>query len=334
MRINGIGWDSEKWHNEYTKGDYDYRRKLLAKVFQVNTEIIREGYEICGENKKSYRYSLIISSNNEVSAIYTLQERSKLYTKLNDASCRMIPLDKPAIVNVVNEDCLKTAKSWADNGIEVCVLNMANRQHPGGSVITGSMAQEEHLFRCSSYYLAMFPYYYKYSQMYDVKYYRDFYPLDKNYGGLYTPNVTVFRDGVESGYAFLKKPFNVNFIAVAAMRNPQLIDSWVKEVSYWRGTKRIADHLVEPMRNKIRTIFRIAIDNGQRNLVLGALGCGAFHNPPHHVAELFRNVLCEQEFIGAFERITFAVLNDSNSNGDSNYIAFKKELDGFEPPMK
>lgn len=71
-------------------------------------------------------------------------------------------------------------------------------------------------------------------------------------------------------------------------------------------------------KRKIRTILRIALDNNHTKLVLGALGCGAFKNPPSHVARLFKEVLEEPEFIGAFEEICFAILDDGNSGRDHN----------------
>lgn len=55
----------------------------------------------------------------------------------------------------------------------------------------------------------------------------------------------------------------------------------------------IANHHVEPIKNKIRTIFRIGLIHGHDSLVLGALGCGAFRNPPRHVARLFHEVMDE-----------------------------------------
>ena len=61
--------------------------------------------------------------------------------------------------------------------------------------------------------------------------------------------------------------------------------------------------------NKIRTIFNIAIDQEVDNLILGALGCGAFKNPPKHVAELFQQVLSEPPYRGRFNRIVFAIFN-------------------------
>ena len=46
-------------------------------------------------------------------------------------------------------------------------------------------------------------------------------------------------------------------------------------------------------------------------LVLSALGCGAFNNPPSHVAEIFRAVI--QQYGSLFQSITFAIVEDHNS---------------------
>ncbi len=46
----------------------------------------------------------------------------------------------------------------------------------------------------------------------------------------------------------------------------------------------------------IRTILRIGLSNGHDALILGAMGCEAFRNPPSHVAKLFHEVIIEPEF--------------------------------------
>jgi len=56
---------------------------------------------------------------------------------------------------------------------------------------------------------------------------------------------------------------------------------------------------------------------------LGALGCGAFRNPPQHIACLFRNVLKESEFQGVFNHIVFAVLDIAKT---SNFKIFNDVL--------
>ncbi|WP_407399868.1 TIGR02452 family protein [Treponema sp.] len=51
----------------------------------------------------------------------------------------------------------------------------------------------------------------------------------------------------------------------------------------------------------------MAKENKYRNLVLGAWGCGAFHNKPENVAEYFRTVLIDEFYAQYFDEICFAV---------------------------
>jgi uncharacterized protein (TIGR02452 family) len=56
--------------------------------------------------------------------------------------------------------------------------------------------------------------------------------------------------------------------------------------------------------------------------VLGAWGCGVFRNDPAQVAAAFhRNLTADGGFAGVFERIVFAVLD--NSAGRPNLAAFR-----------
>ena len=79
--------------------------------------------------------------------------------------------------------------------------------------------------------------------------------------------------------------------------------------------------------NKMRTILRIGLENGHTAIVLGALGCGAFGNPPEDIAQLWREVLLEPEFKDQFEKVVFAILDDANARRNSsegNYLPFKR----------
>ena len=218
-----------------------------------------------------------------------------------------------AQICAVNDDCLAYAARLSEVEDGVCVLNMANPVNPGGGVMRGSGAQEEYLFRCSDYFRSLYQYV-LYAPMYGVKRSPQSYPLDRNYGGVFSPNVTVFRNTEETGYALLEKPWKVNMIAVAAISDPDL-----ETVG---GEERIAEYLVPCAKNKLRTIFRIAADNGQKTLVLGAIGCGAFCNPPRHVARLFREILDEKEFAGVFRRVLFVIKEDHNSPMGGNFTPF------------
>ena len=118
----------------------------------------------------------------------------------------------------------------------------------------------------------------------------------------------------------MEEPRELDFISVAGMNSPQL-----------KPDGMIVDHLVEPIRHKIRTILRIGLAHSHDSLVLGALGCGAFCNPPAQIARLFHVVLMEKEFADKYRHISFAILEDHNShqrhNRDGNYLPFKREFE-------
>ena len=220
-------------------------------------------------------------------------------------------------IAVVNDDCLALARRLhaTDPTDDICVLNMASSRNPGGGVWGGAGAQEEYLFRCTDYYRFL----YQYANNFDPQVYHvqrnahHRYPLAPLYGGIYSHGVTVFRDTEANGYALLDSPVRLNFVAVAAFHFNERCDA-------------IPQPYVEPTKDKIRLMLRLAANNGQRRLVLGAFGCGAFHNEPHHMAQLFRQVIHESEFQGLFTSISFAVIEDHNST--NNYTAFRDVLEG------
>ena len=117
----------------------------------------------------------------------------------------------------------------------------------------------------------------------------------------------------------LDTPYRMSFIAVAGVNRPALA-----------SPERIAPELVEPIKNKIRTIFRIGLLYGHDSLVLGALGCGAFRNPPSHIACLFHEVMEEPEFKNKYRLLLFAILDDHNArlkhNPDGNFLPFVREF--------
>ena len=145
------------------------------------------------------------------------------------------------------------------------------------------------------------------------------YPLNRDYGGIYTPNATVFRGEEKDGYPLLgEDSFRMSFIAVPGINRPDLKDA-----------THLADNMIEGTKNKMRTILRIGLRHGHDSLVLGALGCGAFCNPPSHIARLFHEVFEEPEFKNKYRLISFAILDDHNAhrshNPEGNYLPFVKE---------
>jgi len=200
------------------------------------------------------------------------------------------------VFTVTNDDTLDSAIYMQSKGFDPLVLNMASEVNPGGGVQRGSNAQEECLFRRTNLHLFLPKH--------------QFYPIGYN-AVVYSKNVDIIKD---SDYNRLKPNTALSFIACPAIRNPKLIKGRLTPDDH---------HLTE---QKIRLILDVAYLNNHDSLVLGALGCGAFHNPPKVIANLFKKVL--KDFNGCFKHIDFAV-QGRNYDVHDNYTIFNEILHEF-----
>lgn len=305
---NVLNWNNEMWLSLFKTASHE---KDSFKLHILRTEVFHSTVSVV--NRGCY-----YAQGGELIFLH-LNENIGLETKFYSEEFNVHGTREKYNTRIyaVNEDCLTYAHRLSTSEEDVSVLNMANRRNPGGGVFNGAGAQEEYLFRCSDYYRSLFQYI-EYSDLYGIKHSDRSYPLDRNYGGIFTHGVTVFRGSEEEGYPLLDQPWRVNMIAVPAMSNPRTMSM--------RGVLRVAPDLIEGVKNKMRTILRIAAINGQKTLVLGALGCGAFHNPPRHTAELFKEVLSESEFNNIFKTICFAIKEDHNSRGEGNFKPFAEQF--------
>lgn len=298
-------WDAAGWSQRFAEAaresDYFHLHDLRIQVYENTLQAVHAGGYRCADGtvvtlepgpemaRQTRFYSEEIARDTTGAGVYHTE------------------------IEVVNADCLVFARELVAAGHEVCVLNLANRRNPGGGVTGGAGAQEEYLFRCSDYYRSLYQFV-DYGPSFGVERAAESYPMDRDFGGIYTPGVTIFRGPEERGYPFIAEPWKVNMIAVAAINHPdtEMVD----------GELRITPHHRAATMNKIRTILSIAKAHKQKVLVLGALGCGAFRNPPRHMAELFREALQEPAFNGVFERVYFAIKEDHNSRGRGNFAPF------------
>lgn len=186
------------------------------------------------------------------------------------------------------------------------VLNLADDCFPTGNVDVGSTAQEECLCRCSTL-----------SRHLDMAHY----PI-KDDELLYSRGVTVLKGPASKGYAWVPERWDVDIISCPGIRHPILTNG------------HLSEHDTERLLLKIRNIFRTAHAMGNDSLVLGALGCGAWRNPPEDVAAAFLRVCQEHE--GMFRRVEFAVLpsdsmeyfapNHDQRPNKCNYRVFEQVL--------
>lgn len=310
-------WNPEQWKRQFEQltAQQDSKQKEEARfllrsmrvdVFNHTTFLVQQGYYTNEKNQK-------ISFPNAQDMISN--------TRFYHSPClaHHIPtINGETIVKVENIDCLLAAEMLLKEGYHPAVLNMASRRNPGGGVQTGAGAQEENLFRRSNLFQSLYQFA-PFADKYGLRKSKYQYPLDRNFGGIYTPDAIVFRGTEQDGYPLLDEPYRMSFIAVAGINRPTL-----------KSPERIVLELVELVKNKIRTIFRIGLLHGHDSLVLGALGCGAFRNPPSHIARLFHEVMEEPEFKNKYRILLFAILDDHNArlkhNPDGNYLPFVREF--------
>ena len=232
----------------------------------------------------------------------------------------------------INMDCADFAAYLLEKGYNPAILNLASAKHPCGGVARGLSAQEESLCRSSNLSVSLFQYgdpKYKDVRESGVPIKEVGYPLDINYGGIYTPNCTFFRYGKAGLYDFRLPFFRCDVISVAALSfNGRSDYSYVDELAYRAENGGFTSEGEAIMLNKIRTIFRLGVEHGNDALVLGAFGCGAYKLPTDAVASLFRQVMEEPEFEGKFRLLVFAIMESNRKTNGPNgkYAAFYREF--------
>jgi uncharacterized protein (TIGR02452 family) len=207
------------------------------------------------------------------------------------------------IIEVTNETTANAAVRLGTLGkTDIVALNFASGRNPGGGFLSGAVAQEEDLCRCSGLYLCIKnkPVFYNENILCDHAYYTD--------NVIYSPKVPFIRnDKLE----FLEEPFELSIITAPAP-NVRAIE----EVDNQR--------LNNVLYNRTVKILQVAASHGYKNIILGAWGCGAFGNSPEMVAKIFMEGL---KLIPAFEHVTFAVY-DKRENTPL-FAAFNKIVMGI-----
>ncbi|CAF4647224.1 unnamed protein product [Rotaria socialis] len=328
-------WNAQHWLEQFerVKGvrdqQSDRKRHLLRVTTMLNTigVIHNKSYTVeTGGNKKEIKLKF------EQLKTIAYNHRSKLPLSKGMKSVLKSPYQFTT-VEVVNNDCLLVYEKLAADKSRPVLLNMANATTPGGGYRQGAGAQEENLFRRSNYYLSLD------AELDDTKqperYWctakgeeqmlranESMYPMDE-FGAIYTSGITVFRNTEDTGYAYLEQPlYDVRSIALAAYKQPELKQN---------DTRLLTDKNAMDTRKKIESLFVMAYHHQHDCLILSALGCGAFKNPPTHMASIFKSVI--QQYAGYFKTIHFAIVDDHNTgnqhNPDGNYLPFKRILDGF-----
>ena len=281
------------------------RKQQNEAIFLETVNYIRKGgYNTPSGAWKPFDYSDML-------------ERGKCFqSELPDGKWPIV--DGGTQVLVEKNDCLKAAERLVAEGYNPALLNFANARYPGGGVESGARAQEETICRRSTLVRSLYSFNKYYASKYNFQCASgDLYPISSPFSAIYSPSVTVFREGLECD--LMENPFNVAVITCAAL------NLGGKYRIRLTPEGHMPQEAIDITLNKIRTIFRIGLLYGHDSLVLGAFGCGAYKNPPEEIAKLFHEVMGEPEFKDRYKIITFSIIEDHNSR-NSNLEAFKSEF--------
>lgn len=293
------------------------RQNARKEIYKLNTQLFHDWQN--GTN------------NIDLGDYKSFLDSAKLYKAPYDVSGIGETYDATE-TGCINADCMDVAEQLIAHGYHPAILNLASAKRPCGGWDAGMGAQEESL--CFSSTLSQSLYQYgdpKYKNVRDsgVPLKEIGYPHDMNYGGIYSPNVTFFRNNISKYYTLRDTTFKCDVITVAALCfNGKSHYAGIDELSYQAEDGGFTPEGKEIMLNKIRTIFRMGIEHGKDSLVLGAFGCGAYALLPSAVAPLFRTVMEEPEFKNKFKLLVFAILErPRRPHGlDGHFAPFYREF--------
>ena len=277
------------------------RRDRLAEVFRDTQAFYKENRFLKGSVDKA-----------TANAVYYPPDD---YPELPESA------DKQGAVRVSGSKTFEAAVGLHKEfpGKKIAVLNFASATNPGGGVKTGSSAQEESLCRCSTLYPTL-----NQQRMWDLYYSVNRARSDPLHTDacIYSPGIVICKTDEPLPQRLPEARFlSVDVITCAA---PDLRERPANFYNPDGGSAvRISpDGLYELHLKRAKHILHVAACNGVEVLVLGAFGCGAFHNDPNVVAKAYRAAL--KDYGGRFDLIEFAVY--CRDRETENYDAFKRHL--------
>lgn len=308
--FENVGWDTALWQSQFSINPDAIRQEFLNMVAAYfTTKVVPSKMEIECTGADSIdleKYSTTVierpflNENLDVSPNVTGVWTAKAHPDVAhlesiatneiappDESKRIFTCTEVRVGNISALDLAGELRSHYDkNKYRIAVLNMTHPQHPGGSWRKGQFSQEETNFvqSCLS------------ASLDDTDY-----PLD-DFALRYSKDVPVVRNSQDYGYVFLKdnERWSVDFVSICGI-------NLAKKGAV--GASQFTSEVAVRTRAKVEAILSACVANGATIVVLGALGCGAFCNPPDYVAAIFKAVL--EQYAGFFERVYFAILGES-----------------------
>lgn len=267
-------------------------RKAIAKE---SLEIMRQGYyrieskenqmpvqtkiDIKQDMEQSIKDSILITPSEGQELLKQYGER---YSSLENKSQLTIIVENISTVDAIRKLILEGKE-------KIGVLNFASAKNPGGGFLNGAKAQEESLAASSTLYRTLIVHeeYYRENRKCNSMIYTNH--------AIYSPDVVFFRDGSFR----LTEPVKASVLTLPAVNMGQVIQ---------KGED--VEAAKKAMKQRMKLALAIFANEGAKNLVLGAYGCGVFRNDPKDVAIWWKELL-DTEMGKYFDLVFHAVLDYS-----------------------
>jgi uncharacterized protein (TIGR02452 family) len=197
-----------------------------------------------------------------VTAVVANTEESEPHIKLRVA-------DTLSAAHELLKDPVTQKQDLSNRSARVGVLNMASMLAPGGGFLNGASSQEESLCMRTTLLPSLSDSFYRLPEV----------------GGVYTPDILVFRDEEAEDLEKRDRWF-VDCVSAGMLRFPSItVDETTGRGSYSSSKDR------EMVVEKMRAVMRIFQAKSVKKVVIGAWGCGAYGNPVGEIAAAWKKVL-------------------------------------------
>src|SRR5574344_820747 len=284
--------------------NYFSNKDIRIKQAKIHTEYFAKTYPHCKYIADSIENTKVLSIRTESVYSNTVKELEKekglhtIYFEYNPKCSNITVIQSlmPGFLfdfyynNINRKDC-----NYMDDDLcnETTVLDFASYKNPGGMFIKGSSAQEESICMGSCLYniLSSQPVMDKYYNQHINNTNRALYTDDM----LYVPRVVFTRSPEE--------PLFGAKVLVGAAPNASAIRR------YNLASEEEIHTALE--RRIFYTIYYPYLLN-QKNLLLGAFGCGVFGNNPVEVASIYKKYLIDMNYWNYYKQIYFVIPDNNN----------------------
>ena len=267
-------------------------RKAIARE---SLEIMRQGYyrieskenlmpvqaeiDIKQDMEQSIKDSILITPSEGEELLKQYKEG---YSSLQNQSQLTIIVENISTIDAIRKLILEGKE-------KIGVLNFASAKNPGGGFLNGAKAQEESLAASSTLYRTLIVHeeYYRENRKCNSMIYTNH--------AIYSPDVVFFRDGSFR----LVEPVKASVLTLPAVNMGQVMQKG-EDVEIAK----------KAMKQRMKLALAIFANEGAKNLVLGAYGCGVFRNDPKDVAIWWKELL-DTEMGKHFDLVFHAVLDYS-----------------------